>query len=58
MADPTRERYVEATGSEPTDPPDEFRWQWTYRGRPEERELLLDLLQEEAEQAVQQETLF
>lgn len=53
-------RYVENVGHEPPDAPEEYAWQWRYRGRPAERELLADLLQQEAEETPpeQEETLF
>ena len=56
--DPTIDRYIENVGHEPRGVPEDVEWQWRYRGTAEERELLLDLVQTEAEEAVQQETLF
>lgn len=37
---PLRAAYVAATGHEPPVPPDEYLWQWEYRGTPEQREEL------------------
>ncbi len=58
--DPQQARYLENVGHEPADCPPENVWQWKYTGTAQERELLLDLLQEEAEQqaAENQESLF
>jgi hypothetical protein len=55
-----QDAYVENVGHDPTDPPDDARWQWTYTGRPDERERLVELLQQEAEAQVadEQESLF
>lgn len=60
IADPELRRYVENVGHEPPEVPDEYAWQWRYRGRPAERELLADLLETEAEETPpeQEETLF
>lgn len=50
-----KELYVEAVGHEPRPAPEEFSWQWEYRGRMGwEREKLLDLIQAEAEQEHEQ----
>lgn len=59
IKDATLRRYVENVGHQPSDCPDEAVWQWRYRGTAEERELLADLLETEADEiAAEQETLF
>lgn len=50
-------RYVEEMGHEPPVDESEQAWQWDYRGLIRERELLLDLIQTEAEEAVEQMSL-
>jgi hypothetical protein len=52
-----RSRYVDEVGHEPNDPPPEYAWQWAYRGRDDEQELLLELLQNEAESQAEQLSL-
>jgi hypothetical protein len=49
------ERYLENVGHPPPEAPEDQAWQWSYRGTPEERELLLDLIQAEAEAEVSAE---
>lgn len=50
--------YVEAAGRPPREAPVEYAWQWRYRGRPSERDLLAELLQKEYEHPFPQEHLF
>lgn len=50
-------RYVEEMGHEPPVDETSGSWQWGYRGSIRERELLLSLIQEEAEEAAEQMSL-
>lgn len=54
------EKYRSEMGKDPPEAPEEYRWQWEYRGTPEEREGLLGRLadREEPEQVHQDESLF
>lgn len=52
------ELYVEATDRHPPQAPGEYAWQWRYRGRPSERDLIAELLQKEYEHPFPQEHLF
>jgi hypothetical protein len=45
-------RYVAEMGHEPPHDSSEGAWQWDYRGLVKEREMLLDLIQQEAEEAL------
>jgi hypothetical protein len=47
----TLDRYIENVGHEPPLDESDSAWQWDYRGTKAERELLLDLIQTEAEEA-------
>lgn len=49
--------YVENVGHEPPLDESDESWQWHYRGSPGERELLLDLIQNEAEEEAEQMSL-
>jgi hypothetical protein len=40
--------YLEEVGP-PKPAPEEFAWQWAYRGLPSEKELLVEMIQDEAE---------
>jgi hypothetical protein len=50
-------RYVEEMGHEPPCDESDSAWQWEYRGLIREREMLLELIQQEAEEAVEQLSL-
>ena len=50
-------RYVEEMGHEPPCDDSDQAWQWSYRGLIGEREMLLELIQQEAEEAVEQLSL-
>ena len=50
-------RYIEEMGHAPPLDDSEAAWQWAYSGRPSERELLLDLIQNEAEDEAEQMSL-
>lgn len=52
-----RDLYIENVGREPPCDESEQAWQWDYRGSKVERELLLDLIQQEAEEAAEQMSL-
>lgn len=41
------DKYRDEIGHEPPEPPDEYRWQWEYRGTKDERESLLDRLSDD-----------
>jgi hypothetical protein len=58
MSDSERKAaYVNEVGHEPPLDQSDGAWQWDYRGTKAERELLLDLIQNEAEEAVEQMSL-
>lgn len=50
-------RYVAEMGHEPPVDTSDNAWQWDYRGLVRERELLLDLIQTEAEEEADQMSL-
>jgi hypothetical protein len=50
-------RYVEEMGHEPPEDDSAEAWQWAYRGLVRERELLLTLIQTEAEEEAEQMSL-
>lgn len=56
------EKYRAELGQDPPVPPEEYAWQWEYRGTKEEREALLGRLadddDEPREQIHQEESLF
>jgi hypothetical protein len=57
MVDETTE-YEQVMGHPPPEAPDDFSWQWRYKGSPSERERLLqELLQAEAEEEYEQMSL-
>ena len=50
--------YERATGHPPPEAPEEFSWQWNYRGTPSDRERLRqELIQAEAEEEYEQMSL-
>lgn len=49
--------YIEEMGHEPPCDESDNAWQWDYSGNPAERELLLDLIQNEAEAEAEQMSL-
>lgn len=50
--------YLRSTGKEPPQAPDEYAWQWAYRGANlAEQQKLLEILQTEAEAEAEQMSL-